>query len=144
MHYKNGQSAHYLYGVWQDMKRRCFDPKRVEYQNYGGRGITVCQYWLDDFWNFVEDVGARPKGCSLDRINNDKGYSKENCKWSTRKEQNQNKRSTYVNTKHKNIYVRRGKYQVILTKPKRKYIGVYKTLEEAKTKLQAVGYQLCP
>lgn len=80
-----------IYGVWCDMKRRCYNPKRNNYHSYGGRGITVCPTWKDSFVTFFNDMGERPdKNYSLDRIDNNKQYSKENCKWSTRSEQNNN------------------------------------------------------
>lgn len=74
------------YGVWQAMRDRCNNPNRADYHRYGGRGITVCKRW-ESFENFLEDMGNPPKGYTLDRISNDKGYSPKNCKWSTRKEQ---------------------------------------------------------
>ena len=71
------------------MMRRCYDTSNSQYSNYGGRDITVSDHW-DSFWNFVEDVGLRPEFHSLDRINNDLGYSKDNCKWSSDIEQARN------------------------------------------------------
>jgi hypothetical protein len=79
------------YQSWCDMKRRCLDPLRQGYENYGGRGIKVCERWLF-FGNFLQDMGECPKGLTLERIDNNKGYYKDNCKWATRAEQSRNKR----------------------------------------------------
>jgi hypothetical protein len=73
------------------MKTRCLNPKNDKWHRYGGRGITVCDRWLS-FDNFLADMGERPKGKTIDRIDNDGNYEKENCKWSTPKEQLQNRR----------------------------------------------------
>jgi hypothetical protein len=75
------------------MKARCFYQTNKAYKNYGGRGITVCSEWLSSFETFYSDMGERPKGTSLDRIDNSKGYSKENCRWATIKQQQRNQRS---------------------------------------------------
>lgn len=72
--------------------RGCYSKSNISYINYGGRGITVCEEWIDSPAKFIEDMESTYQdGLSLDRIDNDKGYSKENCKWSTRTEQNINK-----------------------------------------------------
>jgi hypothetical protein len=64
-----------LYRTWQGIKNRCYNPKVKAYQYYGGRGITVCERWLHSFENFLADMGEPPPGLSIDRIDNDKGYS---------------------------------------------------------------------
>lgn len=88
---RHGKATSYVYGVWKQMIQRCENPKNPAYHNYGGRGISVCEEW-HDFEAFFSDMGDRPKGYSIDRIENDKGYSKENCKWSTMSEQLNNTR----------------------------------------------------
>lgn len=81
-----------LYPTWSQMKSRCYDPKATGYPNYGGRGIKVCSRWRKSFVAFAEDVSPRPKGVTLDRINNDGNYEPGNVRWATRREQNLNSR----------------------------------------------------
>lgn len=87
----NGAPNSRTYAAWGNMKQRCLNPDAQAWNNYGGRGITVCKRWLA-FKNFFTDMGPCPKGLSLERIKNNKGYSKANCKWATSTEQNRNKR----------------------------------------------------
>ena len=83
--------THPLYHVWTNMRRRCYDPNHHAYQYYGGRGITVSEEF-STFIGFCQAVGDRPPGTTLDRIDNDGNYCRENVRWVTMKEQNNNKR----------------------------------------------------
>jgi hypothetical protein len=74
------------------MIERCTYKKHPQYADYGGRGITVCERWRDSFAAFVDDMKKRPDGKTLDRIDNDKGYFQENCRWATKKQQAENRR----------------------------------------------------
>jgi hypothetical protein len=87
------------YGTWKSMKARCGDPKHPAYRNYGGRGITVCNEWRDDFGAFLADMGNKPsQKHELDRIDNNSGYCKANCRWVTRSENNLNRRNNQTVT----------------------------------------------
>lgn len=88
------KNPHPLYQVWQGMKARCLNPNNPHYANYGGRNIKICDEWISNFTKFVQDMGERPKGYSIDRIDNNGNYTPNNCKWSTKKEQQRNRRVT--------------------------------------------------
>jgi hypothetical protein len=90
----HGMSKSSEYRIWQLMIERCRTPNNPAYPRYGGRGIFVCERWLESFENFYADMGPRPPGLQLDRENNDKGYSKNNCRWTTYKINNSNRRDT--------------------------------------------------
>ena len=87
----HGQSNTNTYRIWQGMIYRCSNPNLRIYKYYGGRGITVCERW-HEFENFLQDMGERPKGLSIDRINNDGNYEPGNCRWATTSEQASNQR----------------------------------------------------
>ncbi len=92
---KHGATSGYEYSPeyssWMSMRERCSNPNHKYFHNYGGRGIGFDESW-EDFAVFLKDMGPRPKGTSLDRKDNSKGYNADNCKWSTRQEQNENAR----------------------------------------------------
>ncbi len=92
---KHGMWGTSTYLSWFNMKARCLNKNHDSYKYYGSRGIKVCDRWLK-FENFFEDMGVRPQGKSIDRIDNRKGYSLSNCKWSTKSEQMCNTRRNVV------------------------------------------------
>jgi len=96
---KHGMSRTPEHNSWSHMKARCFNPNHKRYADWGGRGITVCDRWKNSFENFFADMGLKPTSKhSIDRIDNDGDYCPENCKWSTKAEQNNNQRTNRLIT----------------------------------------------
>lgn len=89
---KHGHRKTKTYKSWSSMIQRCTNSQNKRYQDYGGRGIKVCKRWRK-FENFLKDMGEVPEGYSIDRINNNKGYKKSNCRWTTSRINNRNKRN---------------------------------------------------
>jgi len=132
-------TTHSLYGTptyktWADMTQRCNNVNHYNYSDYGGRGIKVCKRWLK-FENFFADMGIKPEGLTIERIDNNKGYYKENCCWASMLDQSKNKRMQ-KNNKTGTTGVcwekRRKKYLVnIFANHKNHYIGYFDTLKQA-------------
>lgn len=91
----HGMTGTKVYRAWQAMLNRCRNKNLPQYKDWGGRGIRVCKRW-HRFENFLEDMGEPANNQSLDRVDNDGGYSKDNCRWATKKEQVRNKRSNRI------------------------------------------------
>ena len=109
---KHGHSGTRLHRVWLGMRTRCGNPNRRGFENYGGRGITVCDEWLNDFQTFYDWAMANgydeaaPRGqCTLDRVDNDGNYCPENCRWTTAKVQ--------ANNRRKCKHLRRNEYETV-------------------------------
>ena len=129
----HGMSETRVYYAWNNMMKRCYSSKNSEYKNYGERGIKVIERW-HIFENFFEDMGHPPKNLSLERIDNDKGYSPQNCKWETQSVQSTNKRHKPTNTGIPNISqnTTNGRYSVQITRNKVRKASTFNDLEEAK------------
>jgi hypothetical protein len=99
--HKSRVSTHGMTGTptfksWDSMKQRCTNPKAPDFARYGGRGVRVCGRWLESFENFLHDMGARPTGQTLDRVDVNGDYTPENCRWATMSQQQRNKRTSSV------------------------------------------------
>lgn len=140
---QHGKSKAKIYKIWTSMIQRCMNTNSAMYKNYGARGITVSEAWLT-FENFYADMGDRPDGRTLDRENNNSGYSKENCRWATHKEQSANKRDRLMNKNNstgvEGVYWKKSHNKYVARKTvngKRTYIGFYKTIDEAKAAIES-------
>lgn len=90
---RHGMSLNKIYFTWKNLRQRCLNPNQTGYKNYGGRGVKFCKRW-EKFENFFNDMkDGYSDNLSIDRIDNNKGYSKKNCRWTNRKIQSRNKRS---------------------------------------------------
>jgi hypothetical protein len=117
-------TSHPLYTTWGGMHTRCRNPNHDAYRWYGAKGISVCPEW-NDFWQFVEDMGDRPDGYTLDRIDSSLGYFPSNCKWSSKEEQSNNQDRT-KNAKGYSFNKTAGKYMAaIRVNGKQRTIGYY-------------------
>lgn len=138
----NGLSKHELYKTYKGMLSRCYDYNSKSFKNYGGRGITVCNRWKgkNGLSNFIKDMGERPDGYTIDRINRDCNYSPDNCKWSHIYEQNYNRGKPSDNTSgHIGITFEkeRNKWRAYIS-----YMGVRNRLGSFKTKEEAINARL--
>lgn len=126
---------HPSYTIWAGMKVRCLNPKSKFYPNYGGRGITVCDEWKESFEAFALDMGLRPSpDHTLDRIDNERGYCKENCRWATGTEQCLNRRTFSNNTSGERgiVVTKRGTFHARYDEEGCRYdLGPHATMEAA-------------
>lgn len=137
---KHGRSRTKEYNCWAEMKQRCHNPNNKEYHNYGGRGIVVCEYWLSGFENFLLDMGEAPsEDSSLDRIDVNKGYYKDNCRWTSVTVQRMNIR-TRKDNKSGFVGIRKSPSGKYVVKVRGKYVGRYETLQEA-VEVRAVEFK---
>lgn len=132
---KHGMTKTPEYTIWKSMKDRCNNPQSAWYPHYGGRGICVCQRWMASFLAFITDMGRRPaKHLSIERLNNDLGYSPENCKWATQREQNLNQRG-YGYSRYKGVRrsgSKKNPWNAVIRIGKRDiHLGNFSTEEEA-------------
>ena len=132
----HGLTQHRFYQTWRNMIVRCTNPKDRGYKNYGGRGITVCEEWLDarNFIAWCEMTYPNIEGLSLDRVDNDKGYSPDNCRWADRLTQALNQRMKHNKSGYVGVYKYK-KYNrwgvSIGINNSSKHLGTFKTKEEA-------------
>jgi hypothetical protein len=121
--------------VWQAAKQRCYNPNHRGFKNYGGRGIGMSAEWYWSFEQFYKDMGPCPSGLSLERMDNDGDYCKDNCKWATRTEQNRNTRTPLTNTsgyRGASWVPKLGKWKAqINLDGKHVHLGLFDTVEDA-------------
>lgn len=131
---------------WQAMKQRCQNPNNTRYSDYGGRGVTVCDRW-QKFESFYKDMGDRPAGRSLDRIDNDKGYNPRNCRWATASNQMHHQKLRNSKVPYRgvslNIKAKKNKYiSEIWYHYKKINLGTFSTPEEAALAYDSAAIQL--
>jgi len=134
---RHGNSYDDLFDVWRSMISRCYNRNNKAYKNYGGRGITVCERWKcseNGFSNFIEDVGCDyEQGTTLDRVDNNLGYSPCNVQWATLSQQSYNRRPNNRNKSgKKGVCKERGLWIAYITKDRKTYkLGRFENLEDA-------------
>lgn len=123
------------YRSWRAAHGRCYNPNDKMYHRYGGRGITMCERWLD-FANFLADMPAKPNGATIERIDSDKGYEPANCRWATRSEQNRNKSDNRIITLYGKAMCLADWHRVVQSEIS--YKGVHLRLKRGWTEKEAI------
>lgn len=137
----HGKSRTVEYNLWCNIIARCENKKHPYYRNYGGRGITVSKEWRNSFTEFLKDMGERPSDLhQIDRINNNKGYSKENCEWATHQENSNNRFYKNTGTFYNKAL---NKWQTeVRYNGKRYYLGLFSTMAEGAEAYQKKAKEL--
>ena len=135
---KHGMCGSVEHDAWKHMRQRCLNSKDHEYHNYGGRGISICERW-SKFTMFLKDMGFRPnKNLTLERCDNEKGYSPGNCYWASKKQQSRNRRVLNSLGERGVHQVPSGKYKAqIWWENKTIHLGTFNTIEEAAARRRA-------
>lgn len=144
----HGLTDSHEYRVWSAIKRRCYNKNCQDYPDYGGRGITMCDEWRNSFEAFYNDMGSRPSSeHSIDRERNNEGYSKDNCRWATKEEQANNKRTSIfyeINGESKTIaqwcQIYKVSYSFAFYRIKELGFSVEKAIDAAYEELKRMGH----
>lgn len=141
---KHGHSYGKTYKSWISMKSRCLCKTDKDFENYGARGIEICDRWKNSFENFLNDMGERPETShSLDRIDNTKGYSPDNCRWATKKQQATNRRPPKKRKGSTNMYRGVSKFRnKWVVNCASKWVGTFKSELEAAKAYNLVAIQI--
>ena len=132
------------YNVWKNMIRRCHNPTSIDFGRYGGRGISVCDEWIESFDQFLKDMGKRPSiEYQIERIDNSKGYGPKNCKWIHRSEQWISRRKGIFMRNAKGYFERNGKFYARIQINKKKiYLGKFDSAKEASDAFKAAQAEI--